>query len=129
MPGEHQEVGTQLADEVFKEDQYSVVAYNLVTLHDQISKFATLENDHFLVRMEQREAQIYGQRVLKLLERAQKTLVSKYNVEIPDKIIVEIKVMERLTSREQAQVLNYVHATGMRIPNRSHFAAMELVED
>lgn len=32
-----------------------------------------------------------------------------------DKIIVEIKVMERLTSKEQAQVLHYVHATGMRL--------------
>jgi GxxExxY protein len=32
-----------------------------------------------------------------------------------DKVIVEIKVMERLTSREQAQILNYAHATRMRL--------------
>ncbi|HEX8915726.1 MAG TPA: GxxExxY protein [Humisphaera sp.] len=32
-----------------------------------------------------------------------------------EKIIVEIKVMERLTSKEQAQVLNYAHATGHRL--------------
>jgi GxxExxY protein len=31
------------------------------------------------------------------------------------KVLVEIKVMERLTKKEQAQLLNYMHATGIRV--------------
>ena len=36
--------------------------------------FSTLENDDFIVRMDQREAQIYGPRVCELLARAKETL-------------------------------------------------------
>jgi GxxExxY protein len=37
------------------------------------------------------------------------------------KIIVEIKVMERLTSKEQAQILNYIYATRMRLGVQINF--------
>ena len=30
-------------------------------------------------------------------------------------LIIEIKSMEKLTSREEAQLLNYLHATGLRV--------------
>jgi GxxExxY protein len=30
-------------------------------------------------------------------------------------VLVELKVMERLTSRETAQLLNYLHATHLRV--------------
>lgn len=32
-----------------------------------------------------------------------------------EKLLVEIKVMERLTSKEEAQLLNYMNATKMRV--------------
>jgi tetratricopeptide (TPR) repeat protein len=82
--------GWRLADEVFKADQYNVLAYNLATLHDSISKFKTLENPHFIVRMDQREAEIYGQRVMRLLLRAKEKLSAIYGVELKEPVIVEI---------------------------------------
>ena len=85
-----EEQGWKLADEIFKEDPYNVLAYNLVTLHDTLSKFSVLETEHFVVRMEPTEARIYGERVKGLLEGARGKLASKYGVELPVKTTIEI---------------------------------------
>src|SRR5262249_2101187 len=77
-----EEEGWKLADEIFAKDGYNVVAYNLVTLRDRLAKFRTLKGDGFLVRMDPREADLYGPRVLSLLGRARKTLCEKYGVTV-----------------------------------------------
>ena len=85
-----EEEGWKLAAEIFANDAYNVVAYNLTTLRDRLAGFKTLESDGFLVRMDPREAQIYGKQVLDLLARARKTLCEKYGVTVPAPVIVEI---------------------------------------
>jgi tetratricopeptide (TPR) repeat protein len=82
--------GWKLAAEIFSKDAYNVVAYNLITLRDRLAGFRTLEDDGFIVRMETREADLYGQRVLALLRRARKTLGEKYDVTLKEPVIVEI---------------------------------------
>ena len=82
--------GWRLADEVFKEDQYNVVAYNLNTLHDSLSKFRTLQGDGFVVRMDPREADIYGARVVDLVSEARKALCEKYDVTMTEDTVIEI---------------------------------------
>jgi tetratricopeptide (TPR) repeat protein len=85
-----EEEGWQLADESYTADGYNVVAHNLVTLQDNIAKFRTLEEGGFVVRMDAREAEIYGRRVLDLLKRARGVLCEKYDVELSGPIIVEL---------------------------------------
>jgi tetratricopeptide (TPR) repeat protein len=87
--GEESE-GWKLAAEIFARDAYNVVAFNLTTLHDRIATFKTLSGDGFVVRMEPREADLYGHRVVDLLSRAKKTLCQRYGVEPPSPVIVEI---------------------------------------
>jgi len=82
--------GWKLAEEVQTADPYDVIAYNLVTLRDAIKGFRALESDHFIVRMSPHEADVYGDRVLALLERAHDTLSQKYGLELKQKTIVEI---------------------------------------
>ena len=67
-----------------------MVAYNLVTLRDRLAGFRTLEAQGLIVRMEAREADLYGPRVLALLRRARQTLVEKYGVSLKEPVIVEV---------------------------------------
>jgi len=85
-----EEEGWQLAEDVYKQDGYDVVAYNLVTLHDTLAKFQALTNAEFKVRMTPNEAAIYGSRAVDLLERARKTLCKKYGVDLSRQTVVEI---------------------------------------
>ncbi len=82
--------GWQLADEVQKADPYDVVAFNLTTLRDTIAHFTVLKSEHFQVRMDPREAEVYGADVLALLERAHATLIKKYGMPPGEKTVVEI---------------------------------------
>jgi tetratricopeptide (TPR) repeat protein len=85
-----EQAGWPLAEEVNQQDGYNVVAHNLVTLQDSLRKFRTLESDGFVLRMDEKEAAIYGQRVLDLLHRARQTLCAKYDVTVDEPVIVEL---------------------------------------
>jgi tetratricopeptide (TPR) repeat protein len=85
-----EEEGWLLAEATHREDGYDVATFNLLELRDRIEQFRTLENDDFILRMEAREAAIYGDRVLSLLGKAKKTLCKKYGLELNDKVTVEI---------------------------------------
>jgi len=45
-----------------------------------------------------------------------------------EKIIVEIKALDKLTSREEAQILNYLKATGMQVGILINFGAHSNLE-
>ncbi|MFN3150226.1 tetratricopeptide repeat protein [Bremerella sp.] len=85
-----EEEGWRLAEEVFEADNYNVVAHNLSTLQQHMAKFRTLESDGFIVRMDAKEAAIYGDRVLELLSEAKAILCEKYDVELKEPIAIEI---------------------------------------
>jgi TolA-binding protein len=85
-----EEEGWRLADEVHESDAYDATAFNLVTLQENMARFATLTNDHFVVRMATNEAIIYGDRVMALLSRARTNLCAKYGMELTTPTIVEI---------------------------------------
>lgn len=82
--------GWRLAQEVHHLDGYDVAAFNLATLHDTMDRFAVLTNADFALRMESREAGIYGTQVLRLLQDAHDRLVPKYGVELVRPTWVEV---------------------------------------
>ncbi len=82
--------GWKLAEAAHDADGYDVTTYNLLNLRDEMKRFATIENDHFILRMSKHEAGIYGERVLRLLERARARLCEKYELELDGKVTVEI---------------------------------------
>ena len=84
------EVGWKLAKDVADEDPYNVVAHNLMTLYDRMKDFSILEAEGIQVKMESKEAQIYGQQVIDLLREAKDVLCEKYQIEPRAPIVVEI---------------------------------------
>lgn len=82
--------GWTLAQEAYAADEYDVAMFNLVTLKDELENFVTLETDGFKVRMEAREAAIYGSRVLELLSQARQSLCEKYKLKLNETTLVEI---------------------------------------
>lgn len=85
-----EESGWRLADAVHEADGYNVVAYNAVTLRDQMKNYSTIETDRFVLRMDSREAKIYGEQVISLLDEAHDFLCDKYEVELDGPVTVEI---------------------------------------
>ena len=86
----NEDVGWEVARLVAEEDQYNVVAHNLMTLRDRIKGFTVLEADGIQVRMESMEASVYGAAVLELLSEAKRVLCEKYEVQPREPIVVEI---------------------------------------
>jgi transcription initiation factor TFIIB len=58
-----------------------VQAYNLVTLRDTMDKYASLEDEDFVIRMAAPEVAVYGPRVLALLRRA-KEVTSELDIDL-----------------------------------------------
>ncbi len=86
----HVEEGWALAHAVHEADAYDVTAFNLVTLHDNMAKFITMTNSHFILRMATNEAPIYGAEVMALLDRALEKLCIKYGLVLTEPVTVEI---------------------------------------
>jgi len=78
--GEERE-GWRLADEALRADEYNVVAYNLMVLHDVLADYATLAGDGYVIRMEAHEAEVYGARVQELMAEALGELCARYELE------------------------------------------------
>ena len=82
--------GWKLGEAAAKADAYDVHVFNLMQLRDALAKYTTLEDESFIVRMETKEAAIYGEAVMELLRRAKRDLCAKYGLELNDRITVEI---------------------------------------
>jgi tetratricopeptide (TPR) repeat protein len=82
--------GWVLADEVNKKDPYNVEAYNLIHLRDTLTGFRTISEDGLVLRMENHEADVYGDQVMELLRQAKTDLCRKYGLEPNSPITVEL---------------------------------------
>ncbi|MAI72368.1 MAG: hypothetical protein CMM01_15855 [Rhodopirellula sp.] len=86
----NEDVGWEVARLAAEQDEYNVVASNLLTLRERIKGFSVLEADGIEVRMDAMEASIYGAAVLELLTEAKQVLCQKYDVKPREPIVVEI---------------------------------------
>jgi len=86
----NEDEGWELVLEVNEADAYNVTAFNLANLQEKLAKFAIIENEHFIIRMDEVEANVYGSAVLNLLMEARNVLNSKYGFNTEKRTTVEI---------------------------------------
>ena len=86
----HEHDGWQMAEDMHDADGYNVTAFNLMQLKSVIDDFATIENEDFILRMDAKEADIFGDQAMALLQEAKAVICDKYDIELDHPIIVEI---------------------------------------
>ena len=82
--------GWELAEDIHETDGYNVTAYNLVQLRSVIDGFATLSNNHFILRMDETEANVFGEQAMELLLEAKEEICEKYGIVLDHPVTVEI---------------------------------------
>lgn len=85
-----EEEGWRLAEEAHAKDGYDTTLFNLLRLKDSLNRYTDVTSEHFRVRMEKREAAVYGPAVVKLLESAWAELTERYDFHPDVPVIVEI---------------------------------------
>jgi len=86
----HEQEGWEMIQLAHAQDEYDVTTYNLLTLQQELDRFALIEEPGWKIRMDRQEAAIYGRRVVELLKSARQQLCKKYDVTLEDTITVEI---------------------------------------
>jgi tetratricopeptide (TPR) repeat protein len=84
-----EEEAWKLAAEIRASDGYNLQAHNLGLLEKEISKYATQRFDDFVIRLPERDWQIYGERALALLRDAKSVLCDRYGLELKRPVLVE----------------------------------------
>ncbi len=68
----------KLAEAIRTDDGYNTQAHNIGLLEQEMSHYATQQHNGFLLRMTQRDWEVYGTRVVELLTEAKDVLGKKY---------------------------------------------------
>ncbi len=71
--------GWALIEEVQQTDPYNVIAFNHAELKAYIDAMTTIETPHFRVRLPKKDHDLYGDRVMELLDRARTEMTQRYD--------------------------------------------------
>jgi tetratricopeptide (TPR) repeat protein len=82
--------GWTMVEQVRRKDPYDVTIFNLKQLQQRLDSLETLIAPGFIIRMDKKEAKIYGPEVVELLSEARELLTKKYEVTLEEPIYVEI---------------------------------------
>ncbi len=82
--------GWKIVEEVRASNPYDVTIFNLKQLQSRLEQFSSIEVPGFVIRMDKKEAKVFGRDVAELLTEARSVLTKKYEVELEEPIYVEI---------------------------------------
>jgi tetratricopeptide (TPR) repeat protein len=78
-----------MLEKLAERDPYNVPVFNLLTLYDEMKTFVVLRRGNFVVRMDPKEAELFGESILDLLERGAEEMHEKYGFNPIKNVLVE----------------------------------------
>lgn len=117
-------------DLLFKDEVYKIVGAAMDVYNEQgVGFLEEVYQECLEIELGLRDIPFVAQKDLPLYYKG-RLLKKKYRADFVcyDKIIVEIKALERLTTNEEAQVLNYLKATGLEVGVLINFGSRNKME-
>ena len=119
-----------MAEIIYKDESYAIVGACFAVYEDKGCGFhEPLYQECMEIELEHRGIPFDAQRQVRLTYR-DRELKQRFVPDIVcyDKIVVELKAVSELTDEHEAQVLNYLNATGMKLGllvNFGHYPKLE----
>ncbi|MBX7206789.1 MAG: hypothetical protein K1X78_00640 [Verrucomicrobiaceae bacterium] len=79
----------KLADEIRSADGYNLQAHNIGLLEKEVAKFSIKQFDDFVIKLPERDWNVYGSRALTLLREARTVLCERYGLTLDHPVLVE----------------------------------------
>ncbi len=119
-----------MTDLLFKDEAYAIVGA-AIEVYNQLGPgfLEAVYQEALEIELTERGIPFVPQKELRILYKGQplkKTYIS--DLTCCEKIIVELKAIDRLTGKDTAQLLNYLKATGLRLGLLINFGNSEKLE-
>ena len=115
---------------VYKDEVFAIVGAAMEVYNELGPGFLEpVYQEAMEIELESRELPFEPQKSLRITYKG-RVLKKEYFADLAcyDKIIVELKALDRLTTREEAQLLNYLKATGIRVGLLINFGGRHKLE-
>jgi GxxExxY protein len=113
---------------VYKEEVYEIVGAAM-EVHKELGNgfLEAVYEEAFLIELGARKIPFESQKQLEIFYKG-KRLEKEYFADVVcyGKIIVELKALDRLTSKEESQILNYLKASGLKVGVLINFGGASL---
>ena len=115
---------------LYKEEVFSIIG-SAIEVHRELGAgfLEAVYQEAFEIELRARNIPLESRKHLHLSykgEQLQKEYVA--DLVIYDKIVVELKALERLSGAEESQIINYLKATGLRVGVLINFGAVAKLE-
>jgi GxxExxY protein len=119
-----------MTDLLFKDEAYAIVGAAMEVYNQLGAGFLEAVYQEALeIELSERGIPFVSQKELHIIYKG-RSLKKTYTADLTcfDKIVVELKALDRLTNKDMAQLLNYLKATGLRLGLLINFGQAEKLE-
>lgn len=119
-----------IVDLIYKEEVYKIIGIAMEVYNELGNGFLeSVYQEGMEIESRKQNLPFVSQKILKIKYKGF-TLNKEFNADLVyfENIIVEIKALERLSGKEEAQIINYLKATGLKLGLLINFGSNKKLE-